>query len=198
LYRFIRNENHTIAFESMRSMTVRSARLKFCELESAVSLAKRRTAAGSARLSLRDFVPYRIAVLARGVSVSLGKKYRDLDITIPEWRLIAHLAEVGSCSSGEICARTAMDKAKVNRAVMRLVAAGLVLAGTSSRDRRVNTLKLTSRGQRIYEQIVPMALDHEKSLLDPLSETELKELVRILGKLQSQVDRLWTTSDPDE
>ena len=91
-----------------------------------------------------------------------------------------------------------MDKAKVNRAVMRLVAAGLVLAGTSSRDRRVNALKLTARGQRIYEQVVPMALDHEKSLLDPLSETELKELVRILGKLQSQVNRLWTTADLDE
>jgi len=91
-----------------------------------------------------------------------------------------------------------MDKAKVNRAVMRLVAAGLVLAGTSSRDRRVNALKLTARGQKIYEQIVPMALDHEASLLDPLSETEIKELVRILGKLQSQVDRLWTISGPDE
>jgi DNA-binding MarR family transcriptional regulator len=163
-----------------------------------MSFVKRRTAAGATRLALRDFVPYRIAVLARGISVSLGKKYRDLGITIPEWRLIAHLAEVGTCSSGEICARTAMDKAKVNRAVMRLVAAGLVLAGTSSQDRRVNALKLTARGQKIYEQIVPMALDHERSLLDPLSETEIKELVRILGKLQSQVDRLWTTADPDE
>jgi DNA-binding MarR family transcriptional regulator len=126
------------------------------------------------------------------------KKYRDLGITIPEWRLIAHLAEVGTCSSGEICTRTAMDKAKVNRAVMRLVAAGLVLAGTSAQDRRVNALKLTARGQRVYEQIVPMALDHERSLLDPLSQTEIKELVRILGKLQSQVDGLWTTADPDE
>jgi DNA-binding MarR family transcriptional regulator len=163
-----------------------------------MSLPKRRTAAGTARLALRDFLPYRIAVLARGISVSLGKKYRDLGITIPEWRLIAHLAEVGTCSSGEICARTAMDKAKVNRAVMRLVAAGLVLAGTSSRDRRVNALKLTARGQKVYEQIVPMALDHERSLLDPLSETEIKELVRILGKLQSQVDRLWTSADLDE
>jgi DNA-binding MarR family transcriptional regulator len=163
-----------------------------------MSFVKRRTAAGATRLALRDFVPYRIAVLARGISVSLGKKYRGLGITIPEWRLIAHLAEVGTCSSGEICARTAMDKAKVNRAVMRLVAAGLVLAGTSSQDRRVNALKLTARGQKIYEQIVPMALDHERSLLDPLSETEIKELVRILGKLQSQVDRLWTTADPDE
>jgi DNA-binding MarR family transcriptional regulator len=74
----------------------------------------------------------------------------------------------------------------------------LVLAGTSGQDRRVNVLKLTLRGQKIYERIVPLALDHEKSLLDPLSATELKELVRILGKLQSQVDRLWATSGSDE
>jgi DNA-binding MarR family transcriptional regulator len=161
--------------------------------------AKHRTAAGATRLTLRDFVPYRIAVLARGVSASLGRKYqRDLSITIPEWRLIAHLAEVGTCSSGDICARTAMDKAKVNRAVMRLVAAGLVLAGISSRDRRVNVLKLTPRGQRVYEKIVPMALDHERSLLEPLSEGELRELMRILGKLQSQVDKLWPTARSGE
>src|SRR5690242_8669617 len=117
-----------------------------------------------------------------------------MDSTIPEWRLIAHLAEVGTCSSGEICVRTAMDKAKVNRAVMRLVAAGLVLAGTSSRDRRVNVLKLTTRGKKVYERNVPMALDHESSLLAPLSETERREFMRILGKLQSQVDSLWPTA----
>ena len=163
-----------------------------------MSVAKSRTAAGAERLILRDFLPYRIAVLARGISASLGKRYRDLDITIPEWRLIAHLAEVGACSSGEICARTAMDKAKVNRAVMRLVASGLLLANISPRDRRVNVLKLTARGQKIYERIVPMAIEHESSLLAPLSQTELKELVRIIGKLQSQVDRLWPATDPVE
>jgi DNA-binding MarR family transcriptional regulator len=59
-------------------------------------------------------------------------------------------------------------------------------------------LKLTPRGQKIYERIVPLALDHEKSLLDPLSATEIKELVRILGKLQSQVDSLWAPSGSDE
>jgi DNA-binding MarR family transcriptional regulator len=143
-------------------------------------------------------VPYRIAVLARGISASLGRKYRDLDISIPEWRLIAHLAEVGTCSSGEICARTAMDKAKVNRAVMRLVAAGLILAGTSSRDRRVNVLKLTAQGQKVYEKIVPMALAHEEALLDALSEAEIKELTMIIGKLQTQVDKLWVMTEVDD
>jgi DNA-binding MarR family transcriptional regulator len=163
-----------------------------------MNLAKRRATARAARLTLRDFVPYRIAVLARGISVSLGRKYRDLGITIPEWRLIAHLAEVGTCSSGEICARTAMDKAKVNRAATRLVAAGLILAATSSHDRRVNVLKLTARGQKIYERIVPMALDHEKLLLTPLTGAEVKELVRILGKLQRQVDKSWPTTETDD
>ena len=81
------------------------------------------------RLSLDGFLPYRLAVLAREISVALARKYQaDLGISIPEWRVIAHIAEVGTCSSGELCARTAMDKAKVNRAVTRLVAAGLVLA----------------------------------------------------------------------
>jgi DNA-binding MarR family transcriptional regulator len=154
-------------------------------------------AAGRA-LVLRDFLPYRIAVLARGVSASLGKKYRDLGITIPEWRLIAHLAEVGTCSSGEICERTAMDKAKVNRAVMRLVAAGLILAGISPRDRRVNVLKLTARGLKVYEKIVPMALDHESSLVAPLSSAEINEFVRIIGKLQSQVASLPASVDSAE
>jgi DNA-binding MarR family transcriptional regulator len=150
-----------------------------------MNLVKAQPAARAERLVLRDFLPYRIAVLARGISASLGKKYKDLGITIPEWRLIAHLAEVGACSSGEICARTAMDKAKVNRAVMRLVAGGLVLAGISSRDRRVNVLKLTARGQKVYEKIVPMALNLESALVAPLSPAEIQEFVRIIGKLQS-------------
>jgi DNA-binding MarR family transcriptional regulator len=163
-----------------------------------MNVAKRRTTPRAAQLSLGEFVPYRIAVLARGISASLGRKYRDLDISIPEWRLIAHLAEVGTCSSGEICARTAMDKAKVNRAVMRLVAAGLILAGTSSRDRRVNVLKLTAQGQKVYEKIVPMALAHEEALLDALSEAEIKELTMIIGKLQTQVDKLWVMTEVDD
>jgi DNA-binding MarR family transcriptional regulator len=72
------------------------------------------------------------------------------------------------------------------------------VAGISPQDRRVNVLKLTAKGQKIHERIVPMALDHESSLLAPLSQAELKELVRIIGKLQSQVDRLWPSVDPVE
>jgi DNA-binding MarR family transcriptional regulator len=163
-----------------------------------MSLAERKHAAvASKRLSLSEFIPYRIAVLGRRISGSLAKRYERIGISIPEWRAIAHLAEVGTCSSGDICARTAMDKAKVNRAVTRLVAIGLILAGTSSRDRRVNTLKLTAKGRRTYEEIAPLALELQSVLLEPLSPSELAEFMRTLGKLQAQVAK-WTTTGSSE
>jgi hypothetical protein len=43
-----------------------------------------------------------------------------------------------------------------------------------------------------------MALAHEKALLEPLSDAELKELVRLIGKLQTQINKLWTTTELDE
>jgi DNA-binding MarR family transcriptional regulator len=84
-----------------------------------------------------------------------------------------------------------MDKAKVNRAVTRLVAAGLVLAQISDRARRLNVLKLAARGRRVYERVVPMALDHERALFAALSETERRELIRIIDKLQGHMKKLW-------
>ncbi|MDH7799455.1 MULTISPECIES: MarR family winged helix-turn-helix transcriptional regulator [unclassified Beijerinckia] len=142
-------------------------------------------------LALQHFMPYRIAVLARGVSAALAKQYRSLGISIPEWRVIAHLAEVGTCSSGDICLRTEMDKAKVNRAVTRLVAAGLVLSSISDQDRRLNVLKLAAKGRRIYDQIVPIALEHQRSLMAALSDRERREFENMIEKLQAQAHRLW-------
>ena len=150
--------------------------------------AERKRALASKQLSLPEFVPYRIAALGRRISRSFAKKYEQVGISIPEWRAIAHLSEVGTCSSGDICLRTAMDKAKVNRVVTRLVAAGLIFAGTSSKDRRVNTLKLTAKGRKIYDEIVPLALEMQSELLKPLSRSEFTEFMRILGKLQTQVE----------
>jgi len=141
------------------------------------------------RLSLQDYLPYRLAVVARRTAGSLSRKYAaEFDITIPEWRVIAHLAEQRACSSGEIGERTAMDKAMVNRAVTRLAASGLVLASTSTEDRRLNVLKLSRRGRDVYARIVPIALSHEASLLEALTPSEHRMLLGILVKLQRRLD----------
>jgi DNA-binding MarR family transcriptional regulator len=152
--------------------------------------ARRHTSKGEpAKLWLDEFIPYRLAVVAREMSAALAQKYaNEFGISIPEWRVMAHLAEVDVCSSGEICARTAMDKAKVNRAVTRLVAAGLVLAETSTSDRRLNVLALSRKGREIYRRIAPIALAVETSVTQSLTDHEREALLKILGKLQTDLD----------
>ena len=138
------------------------------------------------KLHLETFIPYRLAFVAREMSSSLARRYeQEFGISIPEWRVMAHLAEVRACSSGDICARTAMDKAKVNRAVTRLVAARLILAETSKSDRRLNVLVLSRRGQAVYQRIVPIALEVEATLTEALTASECKTLLQLLTKLQA-------------
>ncbi|AMN43410.1 MarR family transcriptional regulator [Rhodoplanes sp. Z2-YC6860] len=146
-------------------------------------------AADATGISLENFIPYRLAVVAREMSAELARKYEDeFGISIPEWRVMAHLAEIRTCSSGDICARTAMDKAQVNRAVTRLAAAGLIIAGVSNIDRRLNVLTLSRRGQAIYQRISPIALEAERRMSGSLTDAERATLLRLLGKLQNDID----------
>jgi len=141
-----------------------------------------------ANLLLPEFLPYRIAVVARAISNELAQRYSDSGITNPEWRVIAHLADVVTCSSGDICQRTSMDKATVNRALGRLVAGGLVLAEVSSQDRRLNVLTLTARGKALHQVIVPLALDVEAQLTETLTPEEKAVLFRAISKLDRRVE----------
>ncbi len=146
---------------------------------------------GAADLSLQTFLPYRLAVTARAISNELAERYeKAFGISIPEWRVIAHLADVKSCSSGDICNRTCMDKSKVNRAVTRLEAAGLISANLDSSDRRLNSLCLTRRGRAVYDRIAPVALDVQAQLLSALGAAESSQILATLDKLETSIARI--------
>lgn len=135
-------------------------------------------------LVLKDYLPYRLSVLSNRVSSSISKLYqRHVDLSIPEWRVIAILGESGALSAGRVAERTAMDKVAVSRAAARLVEAKYVARKTDAKDKRRHELRLTAMGREIYETVVPVALAYEASLLESLSRAEKKHLDNLLRKL---------------
>jgi DNA-binding MarR family transcriptional regulator len=59
--------------------------------------------------------------LATSISLVLSKIYKQkFDITIPEWSVLAQLAEQQKLYSKDICEITSMDRSKVSRAVKTL------------------------------------------------------------------------------
>ncbi len=122
---------------------------------------------------LDTFLPYRLNVLAGRLSREFSTRYRErFGITIPEWRVVAHLGQAGAVSVREIHARVDMDKSKVSRAAARLEAAGYVAKRTSPTDRRLVELTLTDNGRAMMAELAGVAQAYQAELLSRLEHTD--------------------------
>lgn len=120
---------------------------------------------------LSDFLPYQLAVASSRISREFAEKYRaEFGLTIPEWRVLAHLAQSDAVSVREIHARVDMDKSKVSRAAARLEAAGLIEKRENVEDRRLLDMRLTAKGRDLIARIVPIADAFQSDLIRKLGD----------------------------
>ena len=151
----------------------------------------RKSNGSQAQLVLEQFLPYRLSILSNTVSNTIAREYRDLfGLSIPEWRVMAVLGHFGPLTASEICERTAMDKVTVSRAVGRLIGQKWVKRETDPDDRRRSILKLTARGVRTHQKIVPIARGRETELAAALTKTERRDLDALLAKLQARASEI--------
>lgn len=138
----------------------------------------------SPALDIDIFLPYLINVLASRMSKELAAIYEArFNITIAEWRVIAHLAQNKNVSVREVHERVDMDKSKVSRAAATLESAGLIEKRIAGADKRLVELQLTRKGRKVFSEIEPLALAYEKDLLAELSGKEQAALRSIVNKL---------------
>lgn len=120
---------------------------------------------------LDAFLPYQLSVLAAQVSDGFSTLYRQkFGITLPEWRVVAHLSHAGPVSVREIHQKVAMDKSKVSRAASRLEAAGYVSKQINDSDRRLVELELTKMGHAMINELTPIAKEYEARVLATLGK----------------------------
>lgn len=114
-------------------------------------------------VQLNQFVPYRMVHLASNISLALSKIYKqEFDITIPEWRVLAQLAQQQKLYSKDIGKITSMDKSKVSRAVKILENKHCLVRQVDKQDNRAACLFLTAKGLALYQKIAPKALQWER------------------------------------
>lgn len=141
-------------------------------------------------LRLQDYLPYRLSVAANAVSRLIARAYqRQFGLKIPQWRLMAVLADEGPLTQQALCGRTVMDKVTVMRAAQGLVRRGFVRRLPNRADGRSHRLALTRSGERIYRDIVPLALEHEARLLHGLQKVDIARLDRLLRRLEATAQR---------
>lgn len=138
------------------------------------------------RLSLDDFIPYRLSITSNLVSDSIAKAYESLfGLTIPEWRLVAVIAETGGVTQQAIGAKTLMDKVTVSRAAIALVDRGLLARQANPEDRRSHLLELTDAGRDLYAAVAPKALDLESRIFAAFDPAEVAQFMDMLRRIEA-------------
>jgi DNA-binding MarR family transcriptional regulator len=114
-----------------------------------------------------------LATLQSATSVLTGVALRSLEaldgaVTLPQFRLLAVLADAGRVRSAQVARALGLEASTVTRLADRMVAAGHVVRGSDPSHRGAVTLELTATGRQ---------------LVDRVEAWRREELTRILGRL---------------
>ena len=142
-----------------------------------------------AHLELEHFLPYRLSVLSNRISQEIARLYsKRFELTVTEWRLVAVLGRSPDLTATELVERTAMDKVAVSRAVASLEAQRRLTRTVDGEDRRRAKLRLSAKGQRVYDEVAPLALGYQQRLLSSLCPGDRAQLESLLARLNVASD----------
>jgi DNA-binding MarR family transcriptional regulator len=134
--------------------------------------------------------PEQVEALQEATRVLAGIALRSLDaldgaITLPQFRMLAVLGELGRARSARVARALGLDASTVTRLADRLVAAGHVARGSDPRHRSVVTLELTPSGQRLVSVVSAWRQRELSRIVAVLPPAARGQLTSILGQLVS-------------
>jgi MarR family transcriptional regulator, temperature-dependent positive regulator of motility len=127
---------------------------------------------------------WRLTVWANCYVEPTSAAYTELfDIGRDEFNVLSCLACHGPMAAKTICVVTGRPKNSISRAVSRLEEKKMLKRKTNVDDRRESMLILNPAGRRLYEQVIPVAVERQRFMLQSLSDAERAVLDDILNKL---------------
>ena len=123
-----------------------------------------------------------IAYLDGGINARLA----EFGLTRESWDVLASLRRSGApycLSPTELYMALMRSSGAITHRLYRLERAGLIARVPDPADGRGLLVKLTPAGMALVDQIAPVHLDNERSLLAALSEQEQRLLAGLLRKL---------------
>jgi DNA-binding MarR family transcriptional regulator len=153
------------------------------------------TISGTAKvplLQLRDGPPVRripLALARRFFQICTGASAEALaeaDLIPLEFAVMAYV----NSTDGEpeldqtaLAARLGVDRNTTSLLVASLESKGLLERRVSDADRRARLVRLTSRGEKLFNQLHPKAIEHQQQVLEVLEPAERDVLIELLVRV---------------
>ena len=107
----------------------------------------------------------------------------DEDLTPTQFSTLIRLSEIGDSSQNQLGRLVGMDVATTKGVVDRLRKKNLVSSIVDSADVRRRKIQLTAEGAVLVNRLKRRGREISRQTLEPLSETEQKQLFELLKKI---------------
>ncbi len=110
---------------------------------------------------------------------------RSLGLTPVQFDVIATLANQPPMTYKQLGTKTLISKSSLTGVVERMVQKGLIGVLDNAEDARSQHIKLTPKGQKLFEKVFPAHIKHLETAFRQLSDKQLKEIENSLKALKS-------------
>ncbi len=139
--------------------------------------------------SLDKAIAYKIQRLARLLRLHLVKFLQEAgaDTTPEQWFILFRLYEQDGQSQGELADKDLQDHPNVTRMLDALEKRQLVVRRAAPFDRRKSLIFLTEAGRQLLAQILPLAIEERKKVLNGLTSQEINTFTDLLKKIEHNI-----------
>jgi len=132
---------------------------------------------------IEDSLGYIVNRLARSMAHQLGEELRPAGVGIGQWAVLMFLWARDGMSQAELSRVVAIEPPTMVRTIDRMVRDRLVTRTPDPADGRISRIYLTDRGRSLRDELVPKAVAVNAANLGRLTDSEVRTLRRLLGKL---------------
>lgn len=136
---------------------------------------------------LGKFVPYLIYRITGHLNRNLRRNLRRSGINLARWRVLAVLNDHGRLNISQIVAHTLLEQPTVSRVVDQLQREGLAVRESADGDSRFVQVRLTAEGEKAFETVYPIAVEHQQQALKGFKQHEIKTLMGLLERIQNNI-----------
>lgn len=139
-------------------------------------------------INLQRYVPAYLTWIANKLSRGASQHYLAVfNVGIETWRCLVLLANEGQISAQRTSQVIGMDKASVSRTFKNMQSLGLITFSLDNTDGRLRLATLTKKGRALHDQIIGVALERERVLLEVLTVDERETLINLLRRLHENL-----------
>ena len=145
-------------------------------------------AAVPSAIDLDNYVPAYFVWIANKLTRGASQHYLNLfGVGSEVWRCMVLLAIHDTISAQQISQVIGMDKASVSRCFKQMVAKKLIALELDDSDGRIRLASLTLHGRHIHDQILGIALERERALVQVLNSDETDTLLSLLKRVHENL-----------